>query len=84
MRGSHYRSVEKTVSTQVKYLHPSRYTEVIISFSAAVSFLVGPCCPALLKLYRCKCAYCCIIGQINDDDHRQASTRDMLLECLST
>ena len=25
-----YRSVEKTVSTQVKYLHPSRHTEVII------------------------------------------------------
>ena len=22
----------------------------------------------LSKLYRCKCAYCCIIGQINDDD----------------
>ena len=29
-RGSHYRSVEKTVSTQVKYLHRSRHTEVII------------------------------------------------------
>jgi len=29
-RGSHYRSVEKTVSTQVKYLHPSRHIEVII------------------------------------------------------
>jgi len=29
-RGSHYRSVEKMVSTQVKYLHPSRHTEVII------------------------------------------------------
>ena len=29
-RGSHYRSVDKTVSTQVKYLHPSRHTEVII------------------------------------------------------
>jgi len=35
---------------------------------AAVSVLAGPGCSALLKLYRCKCAYCCIIGQINDDD----------------
>jgi len=40
----------------------------ITRFMAAVSALVGPCCPALLKLYRRKCAYCCIIGQINDDD----------------
>ena len=40
----------------------------ITRFKAAVSALVGPCCPALLKLYRRKCAYCCIIGQINDDD----------------
>ena len=32
-------------------------------FRAAVSVLVGPCCPALLKSYRCKCAYCCIFGQ---------------------
>ena len=22
----------------------------------------------LYKLYRCKCAYCCIIGQMYDDD----------------
>ena len=40
----------------------------ITRFKAVVSALVGPCCPALLKLYRRKCAYCCIIGQINDDD----------------
>ena len=40
----------------------------ITRFRAAVSVLVGPCCPALLKLYRRKGAYCCIIGQINDDD----------------
>jgi len=31
---------------------------------AAVSVHIGPCCPALLELYSCKCAYCCIIGQI--------------------
>ena len=36
----------------------------ITRFGAAVSVLVGHCCPALLKLYRRKCAYCCIIGQI--------------------
>jgi len=29
-RGSHYRSVEKTVSTQVKYIYPFRHTEVIM------------------------------------------------------
>ena len=33
-------------------------------FMAAVSVHIGPCCPALLELYSCKCAYCCIIGQI--------------------
>ena len=33
-------------------------------FRAAVSVLVGPCCPALLESYSRKCAYCCIIGQI--------------------
>jgi len=33
-------------------------------FRAAVSVHIGPCCPALLELYSCKCAYCCIIGQI--------------------
>jgi len=39
-------------------------------FRVAVSVLVGPCCPDVLKLCRCKCAYCCIrsIGQINDDE----------------
>ena len=36
----------------------------ITRFRAAVSVLVWPCCPALLKLYRCKCAQCCTIGQI--------------------
>ena len=41
---------------------------LLFSFRAAVSVFVGPCCSALLKLYGCKCAYCCIIGQINDDD----------------
>ena len=33
-------------------------------FRAAVSVLIGPCCPALLESYSRKCAYCCIIGQI--------------------
>ena len=33
-------------------------------FRAAVSVLVGPCCPALLESCSRKCAYCCIIGQI--------------------
>ena len=37
-------------------------------FRAAVSVLIGPCCPALLKSYSCKCTYCGIIEQINDDD----------------
>jgi len=32
-------------------------------FRAAVSVLIGPCCPALLESYSRKCAYCCIIGQ---------------------
>ena len=36
----------------------------ITRFRAAVSVLVRPCCPALLKLYWCKCAYCHIIGLI--------------------
>ena len=31
---------------------------------AAVSVLIGPCCPALLESYSRKCAYCGIIGQI--------------------
>jgi len=44
-----------------KYVHSNCS---ITRFRAAVSVLVGPCCPALLKLYRCRCAYCCIIGQI--------------------
>jgi len=30
----------------------------------ALSVLIRPCSPALLKLYSCKCTYCCIIGQI--------------------
>ena len=29
--GSHYRTIEKTISTKIKYLHPSRHTEVIIT-----------------------------------------------------
>ena len=33
-------------------------------FRAAVSVHIGPCYPALLESYSCKCAYCCIIGQI--------------------
>ena len=33
-------------------------------FRAAVSVLIGPCCPALLESYSRKCAYCCIIGQV--------------------
>jgi len=37
--GSHYRSLEKTVSTKVKYLHPSRHTEVIIT-----KLRLGKCC----------------------------------------
>ena len=39
-------------------------TVFIERFRAAVSVHIGPCCPALLELYSCKCAYCCIIGQI--------------------
>ena len=35
-------------------------------FRAAVSVNIGPCCPALLELYSCKCAYCCIIGRIDE------------------
>ena len=31
---------------------------------AVVSVLVGPCYPALLNCIWCRCAYCCIIGQI--------------------
>jgi len=38
--GSHYRSIEKkTVSTKIKYLHPSRHTEVIIT-----RLRLGKCC----------------------------------------
>ena len=37
--GSHYRSIEKTVSTKIKYLHPSRHTEVIIT-----RLHLGKCC----------------------------------------
>ena len=33
-------------------------------FRAAVSVLIGPCCPALPASYSRKCAYSCIIGQI--------------------
>jgi len=36
----------------------------ILDLRAAVSVLIGPRCPALLESYSCKCAYCCIIGQI--------------------
>ena len=42
----------------------SQYNRFIKRSRAAVSVLVGPCCPALLELCRCKCAYCCIIGQM--------------------
>jgi len=49
----------------IEYLHSSCF---ITRFRAAVSVLVGPCCPALLKLCGCKCAYCCIIWQIKNDD----------------
>ena len=30
-KGSHYKSIVKTVSTKIKYLHPSRHTEVTIT-----------------------------------------------------
>jgi len=43
-------------------MHP--VTVFIERFRAAVSVHIGPCCPALLESYSCKCAYCCIIGQI--------------------
>jgi len=37
----------------------------ITCFRTALSVLVGLCCPAFLKLYRCKCAYCCIIAKFH-------------------
>ena len=46
-------------------MYPVSLTVFIERFRAAVSVLIGPCCPALLKSYSCKCTYCCIIGQIN-------------------
>ena len=33
-------------------------------FIERFSVHIGPCCPALLESYSCKCAYCCIIRQI--------------------
>ena len=39
-------------------------TVFIERFRAAVSLHIGPCCPALLELCSCKCAYCCVIEQI--------------------
>jgi len=47
-------------------MHP--VTVFIERFRAAVSVFIGPCCPALLELYLRKCAHCCIIGQIKNDD----------------
>jgi len=38
----------------------------ITRFRAAVIVLVGPRCPALLKLYRCKCAHS-LLGKSNSD-----------------
>jgi len=46
-------------------MYPVSLTVFIERFRAAVSVVIGPCCPALLKSYSCKCTYCCIIGQIN-------------------
>jgi len=43
-------------------MHP--VTVLLNVFRAAVSVLIGPCCPALLESYSRKCAHCCIIGQI--------------------
>ena len=43
-------------------MHP--VTVFIERFRAAVSVHIGPCCPALVESYSCKCAYCCSIGQI--------------------
>jgi len=40
------------------------FEQIDFSSFLVCNILVGPCCPALLKLCRCKCAYCCIIGQI--------------------
>ena len=37
--GAHYRSIEKTVSTKIKYLHSSRHTEVTIT-----RIRLGKCC----------------------------------------
>ena len=37
--GAHYRSIEKTASTKIKYLHSSRHTEVTIT-----SLRLGKCC----------------------------------------
>ena len=34
-------------------------TVFIERFRASVSVLIGPCCPALLESYSCKCAYSC-------------------------
>ena len=48
-------------------MHP--VTVFIERFRAAVSVHIGPCCPALLELYSCKSAYCCIIGQIRNDTY---------------
>ena len=60
-------STHKLFAQQYNSVHRPRPTSVPLN-RAAVSVLVGPCCPALLKLYRFKCEYCCIIGQIKNDD----------------
>ena len=36
---------------------------IIARFNVAVDVLVGPCCPAVLKLYQCKCAYCFLLDK---------------------
>jgi len=55
-------------------------------FRAAVSVLIGPCCPALLESYSCKGAYCCIIGQIKWRWYRLAACHQecvVLLLCFT-
>jgi len=51
-------------------------------FRAAVSVLIGLCCPAILKSYSRKCTYRCIIGHINDDDDDDDDDDDEVPLCF--
>ena len=65
---THTRLHLHSLTTPAKLTHWLYYLHSLRNVTSLTSVLIGPCSPALLESYSHKCAYCCIIWQIKNDD----------------